>query len=75
MAQRNSFINGIGLTEANSLIHLLNNDDTDDDNQLHLVKHSAYYGDNKFSKLLSSKACMTILSGNLTQNLMSSAHL
>ena len=38
MAQRNSFINGIGLTDANSLIHLLNNDDTDDDNQLHLVK-------------------------------------
>ena len=75
MAQRNSFINGIGLTEANSLIHLLNNDDTDVDNQLHLVKHSSYYGDNKFSKLLSSKACMSILSGNLTQNLMSSAHL
>ena len=65
MAQRNSFINGIGLTEANSLIHLLNNDDTDDDNQLHLVKHSAYYGENEFSKLLSSKAGMSILSGNI----------
>ena len=65
MAQRNRFINGIGLTEANSLIHLLNNDDTDDDNQLHLVKHSAYYGENEFSKLLSSKAGMSILSGNI----------
>ena len=61
----NSFINGIGLTEANSLIHLLTNDDTDDDNQLHLVKHSAYYGENEFSKLLSSKAGMSILSGNI----------
>ena len=60
MAQRNSFINEIGLTEANSLIHLLNNDDTDDDNQLHLVKHSAYYVENEFSKLLSSKAGMSI---------------
>ena len=63
MAQRNSFINGIGLTEANSLIHLLNNDDTDDDNyELHLIKHSAYYGENEFSKLLSSKAGMSIIS-------------
>ena len=60
LAQRNSFINEIGLTEANSLIHLLNNDDTDDDNQLHLVKHSAYYVENEFSKLLSSKAGMSI---------------
>ena len=65
MAQRNSFINRIGLTEANSLIHLLNNDDTDDDNEVHLVKHSAYYGENEFSKLLSSKAGMSILSGNI----------
>ena len=66
MAQRNSFINGIGLTESNSLIHLLNNDDTDDDNEVHLVKHSAYYGENEFFKLLSiSKAGMSILSGNI----------
>ena len=65
MAQRNSFINGIGLTEANSLIHLLNNDDTDDDNEVHLVKHSAYYGENEFSKLLSSKAGMSILSQSI----------
>ena len=71
MAQRDSFINGIGLTEANSLIHLLNNDDTDDDNQLHLVKHSAYYGENEFSKLLSSKASMSILSGNMWRSLRS----
>ena len=66
MAQRNSFINGIGLTETNSLIHLLNNDDTDDDNELHLIKHSAYYGENEFSKLLSiSKVGMSLISGNI----------
>ena len=40
-------------------------DDTDDDNEVHLVKHSAYYGENEFSKLLSSKAGMSILSGNI----------
>ena len=67
MVQSNSFINGIELTDANSLIHLLNDDDTDDENEvdLHLVKHSAYYGENEFSKLLSSKAGMSILSGNI----------
>ena len=65
MAHRNSFINGIGLTEANSLIHLLNNHDTDDDNEVHLVKHSAYYGENEFLKMLSNKAGMSILSGNI----------
>ena len=67
MAQRNSFINGIGLTEANSLIHLLSNDDTDDDNELHLVKHSAYYGEKHFSNLylLSNISGMSILSGNI----------
>ena len=65
MAQRNSFINGIGLKEANSLIHLLNNDDTDDDNEFNLVKHSAYYDENEFSKMLSNKAGMSILSGNI----------
>ena len=71
MAQRNSFINGIGLTEANSLIHLLNNDDTDDDNELNLVKHSAYYGENEFSKMWKNVETFKAL----TQNLMSSAHL
>ena len=35
------------------------------DNQLHLVKHSAYYGDKEFSRLLSSKAGMSILGGNI----------
>ena len=40
-------------------------DTTDDDNQLHLVKHSVYYGENEFSKLLSSKAGMSILSGSI----------
>ena len=33
MAQHNSFIDGIGLTETNSLIHLLDNIDTDDNNE------------------------------------------
>ena len=65
MAQRNNFINGIGLTETNSLIHLLNTDDANDDNELHLIKHTAYYGDNEFLKMLSNKTGLSILSGNI----------
>ena len=78
MAQRNSFINGIGLTEANSLIHLLNNDDTDDDNEVHLIKHSAYYGENEFLNCYQAKrVCLYSVETfkALTQNLMSLALL
>ena len=52
MAQQNSFIDGIGLTETNSLIHLLDNNDTDDNNEVPIIKHSAYYGENEFSTML-----------------------
>ena len=65
MAQHNSFIDGIGLTETNSLIHLLDNNDTDDNNEAPIIKHSAYYGENEFSTMLAYKACLSILSGNI----------
>ena len=65
MAQHNSFIDGIGLTETNSLIHLLNNNDTDDNNEAPIIKHSAYYGKNEFSTMLAYKAGLSILSGNI----------
>ena len=58
-------MNGSGPTETNSLIHLLNTVDTNDDNELHYIKHSAYYGENEFSKMLSNKAGISILSGNI----------
>ena len=65
MAQQNSFIDGIGLTETNSLIHLLDNNDTDDNNEVPIIKHSAYYGENEFSTMLAYKAGLSILSGNI----------
>ena len=65
MAQHNSFIDGIGLTETNSLIHLLDNNDTDDNNEAPIIKHSAYYGENEFSTMLANKAGLSILSGNI----------
>ena len=65
MAQQNSFIDGIGLTETNSLIHLLDNNHTDDNNEVPIIKHSAYYGENEFSTMLAYKAGLSILSGNI----------
>ena len=62
MAQHNDFIDGIGLTETNSLIHLL---DSNDNDEAPIIKHSAYYGENEFSTMLASKAGLSILSGNI----------
>ena len=44
MAQHNDFIDGIGLTETNSLIHLLDSNDNDDNDEAPIIKHSAYQG-------------------------------
>ena len=65
MAQHTSFIDGIGLTETNSLIQLLDNIDTDDNNEAPIIKHSAYYGENEFLTMLAYKAGLSILSGNI----------
>ena len=63
MAQHNNFIDGIGLTETNSLIHLLDSNDNDDNDEAPTITHSAYYGKNKFSTMLASKAGLSIWSG------------
>ena len=60
-----NLINGINLTPTNSLVHLLDSNDTDDNNEVPIVKHSAYYGENDFSSMLANKAGLTILSGNI----------
>ena len=53
------------LTPTNSLVHLLDSNDTDDNNEVPIVKHSAYYGENDFSSMIANKAGLTILSGNI----------
>ena len=53
--------NGINFTPSNSL----DNNDTDNNNEVHIVKHSAYYGENDFSSMLANKAGLNILSGNI----------
>ena len=49
MMPYNSFIDGIGLTGTNSLIRLLDNNDTDDNNEAPIIKHSSYYDKNESS--------------------------
>ena len=49
----------------NSLIHLLDNNDTDDNNDAPSIKQSAYYGEDEFSTMLVYKAGLSILSRNI----------
>ena len=46
--------NGINLTPTNSLVHILDSNDTDDNNEVPIAKHSAYYGEKEFSSKLAS---------------------
>ena len=66
MAHTN-LINGINLTPTNSLVHLLDSNDTDDNNEVPIVKHSAYYGENDFSSMLANKAGFTLHTSHLVE--------
>ena len=47
-------------------MHLLDNNDTNNDNnEVPIIKHCAYYGENIFSTMLAYKAGLSILSGNI----------
>ena len=60
-----TFIDAVDLSGTTSLIHLLVTGDVDDGNEAQVLKHSAYYGENEFSKLLTNKAGYTIPSINI----------
>ena len=60
---RNQFMDNNGLSVNNSLT-LFELGDTDDDGEANLIKHFAYYGDNKFADMSSSYAGLTINSLN-----------
>ena len=51
--------------EATSLTHLLDTGEEEDHKEAQINKHSGYYGDTEFSKLLNKKAGLTILSINI----------
>ena len=61
MAQHNQFLDGV-FSEATSLTHLLDTGEKEDHNEAQIIKHSAYYGETEFSKLLNKKAGLTIIS-------------
>ena len=44
MVPRNQFIDG-DLSDRTSLIHLLDNNDSEDNNEAHIIKHSPYYSE------------------------------
>ena len=64
MTQHNQFLDGV-FSATTSLTHLLDTNDKEHDNEAQIIKHSAYYGETKFFKLLSKKADLTILSVNI----------
>ena len=47
------------------MVHLLGSNDSDDNNEVPILKNSAYFGENDFSSMLANKAGLTILSGNI----------
>ena len=51
MTQHNQFLDGV-FSEATSLTHLLDTNDKEHANEAQIIKHSAYYGETEFSKLL-----------------------
>ena len=52
--QQKQFINDVDmLSAATSLTHLLDTTNTDDsNNEINIIKHSAYYGETDFSRFL-----------------------
>ena len=64
MTQHNQFLDGV-FSEATSLTHLLDTNGEEHYNEAQIIKHSAYYGETKFSNLLKKKAGLTILRVNI----------
>ena len=59
MAQCNKFVIKV-LSDKSSLIHLLDSNDAEDNKETHILKHSPYYGETDFSKLLVEKTELSI---------------
>lgn len=62
----NRFVDDVDLTEETSLTHLLDRYDTDDSlDEAHIIKHSPFYGENEFAKLISNDAGLCIVDLNI----------
>lgn len=60
--KKNIFIDDEDLSEITSLTHLLDrHNDNDNTDEIQLLKHSQFYSDEEFSKLLSAKNGFSVL--------------
>ena len=64
MALRNQFLD-CDLSDRTSLIHLLNNNDSEENSEAHVINHAPYFGKADFSKLLIRKSGLCIRSVNI----------
>ena len=61
----NQFMDNEGLTESNSLTHLLNTYATESDEEINILSHSKYYSTTEFGDILKAKAGFSLLSLNI----------
>ena len=61
----NQSMDNEGLTESNSLTHLLNTYDTENDEEINILSHSKYYSTTEFGDILKAKAGFSLLSLNI----------
>ena len=61
----NQFMDNKGITESNSLMHLLNTYDTENDEEINILSHSKYYSTTEFGDILKAKAGFSLLSLNI----------
>ena len=62
--KRNTFIDVDGLSESTSLTQLLSCSDHSELNDIDVIKHSPYYSECDFPKLITSKGTLSIMSLN-----------
>ena len=62
---RNKFMEGVDLNEVTSLTHLLDGHDRAKDVDNQIIKHSLFYGHDKFADLIRNSAGLSILDSNI----------
>ena len=65
MVRKNQFIDDDNLSELSSLTHLLDRNDDDDNEEIPILQHSPYYGENQFIDIISKNTGLSILDINI----------
>ena len=64
MVPRNQFLES-DLSDRTSLIHLLDNNGSEDNNEAHIIKHSPYYSESNCSNYINSESELSIVNINI----------